>query len=239
MTALFTRKPGNDPVPMSRFEILGRVRGELYARLGRQEYIVDALTSDTPDAWAEHDGALIVTVPHTITDPANGREHEMGHRYRHAVPVPVGTFASASKRRGMQVKPNRPVDALDLEPLRGTPPYVAPAAGSAAAAALRPVGGYSTGSARSRGPAAILERLSSKGIDVRLYDGRLLVQTRGGHLADDYARVIERAEGLLIAYLSGQPARCELHHDEGPEAVTVLLGGLFACEAHASSELEP
>jgi hypothetical protein len=217
-----TRRPGHDPIPYSKLEPLGWARGAEYATFRGQEYVVDASPSDRPDAWAEREGALVVTVPNYFTDDVTGQKLSVGFLYRHAVPVPAGSFERASQRRRVEQRPSRPVDALNVSALRRRPAFA-----------------MASGTDPARGPAAILERLHSKGIEVRLYGGRLLVQSPGGHLLNDYRDAIERAEPLLVAHLSGSPARCELPHaGKIPEAYTILVGGLAACEAHASGELE-
>ena len=56
------------------------------------------------------------------------------------------------------------------------------------------------------------------------------------------ADVIEVAERLIVGWLTGQPVPCELAHrgkDTPPEAITIVVVDLAACEAHAAGTVAP
>ncbi len=98
------------------------------------------------------------------------------------------------------------------------------------------------GLAEGRGPIrgrAILERLATRGVTLSVRHGRLLATAPGGKLTSDVADLVAKAEPLLAGYVLGAPLACQLGHgrEAAPEAVTILLGGLAACEAHRSGEL--
>jgi hypothetical protein len=96
---------------------------------------------------------------------------------------------------------------------------------------VRGHGAYVAGRRKLRGR-AIVEHLERQGVSLRVHAGKLLVNTDGR--ASAVAEVVDRAGRLLLGWLTDQPVACELAHaDDPPEAVTILVGGLAACQAHA------
>ena len=82
---------------------------------------------------------------------------------------------------------------------------------------------------RGRG---LLDHLQRQGVTLHVHAGKLLVSSEGRSSA--VAEVVDRAGRLLLGWLTDSPVTCELDHaDDPPQAWTILVGGLAACQAHA------
>jgi hypothetical protein len=129
-----------------------------------------------------------------------------------------------------------PVDALGAVRMLAPKQERIFSAPSAGGAALRGGGdAFVEGRPAVRGR-AIIPALEARGVTLHLRSGRLLVTVFASFDADGL-EVVRIAERLLLGFLNGSPP-CELRHeDKPPEAWTVLLGGILACEGHASGEL--
>jgi hypothetical protein len=79
--------------------------------------------------------------------------------------------------------------------------------------------------------------VEANGVRLALRHGSLLPLYAGREIPVHVAQVITRAERLLIGYVAerdgtGLALRCELEDgDDVPEAVTLAVGGLAACQA--------
>jgi hypothetical protein len=79
----------------------------------------------------------------------------------------------------------------------------------------------------------IVDHLESLGVTLEVHAGKLLVTSAHARTMA-VGEVIERAGRLLLGWLTDRPVTCELRHTEDrPEAWTVLIGGLAACQPHA------
>jgi hypothetical protein len=79
----------------------------------------------------------------------------------------------------------------------------------------------------------IVDHLQSLGVTLQVHAGKLLVTSPNARTMA-VAEVVDRAGRLLLGWLTDRPVRCELAHaDDPPESVTILVGGLAACQAHA------
>lgn len=237
--SLFTRKPGSDPIAFSNVEPLGRVRGQLYARHAGREYVVLEGLMDSPDGWSEREGALLLTVPDVATEPGTGKQLTIGQRYRRALPVESGTYDKlvAAKRARTPTQARRPIDALDALPmLAARPPWMLAGVGDRAVS-LKGTGAFVEGRGPIRGRAMLDFLEHRRNVALSVVDGRLLASAPKGHADADVCRLLELAGPLLIGYVTGKPLPCGLRHDKPVEADTILLGGIAACQAHASGEL--
>jgi hypothetical protein len=237
-------------VPAGRATKLGRAAGFDYVTINGNEHLLEQAALLEPGDVASQSGQLFVSIPTMITDD-DGRSMQVGAKYRRALPVPEGTYQRTAEREAERKAPaaHRPVDALSFPILAARSPRVVGAPSHAASlyigldAAVQN-GDPTAGIAPGRGPIRgrdLMPFLESKGIQLELHAGRLLVTAPKGRMTGDLRAVVDRATPLLVGYLTDAPLRCDLPHPsdgDTPEAWTLLVGGLAACEGHASGELD-
>jgi hypothetical protein len=242
MTALFPRRTKPTEVNPKRVKRLGSVGGTTYYEIDGDEYVPMGWAATVDDA---RDGELLVKVDERVFDE-RGQSMVVGSKYRRLLKVNPDTFAAErSKRtRRADTAPRKLADVLSpLTALRGVQPLVlasSAVAGAAPAQSLKGTGTYAEGKPAPRGR-AVLDFLERQGVTLQVHAGKLLVTDARNNLRNDLRDVIERAEPLLVGWLTEKPAACQLTHSKGaaPEAWTVLVGGLLACESHANGELKP
>jgi len=237
---MFATRSTLDIVPASKATRLGMAGGQEYVQLDKRddEYLLEQQAVDSPDDLAAIEGQRFVSIPVVISDERGGTM-QVGNRYRRALPVARGTYRAElekAERRAARPQPARlPVDALDgLSLLRPRADSLWPSTG-ASAQSLIPVtpspGAYVPGRRKVRGR-AIVEHLERQGVSLRMHGGKLLVSAEGR--ASAVAEVVDKAGRLLLGWLTDRPVMCELDHPQDPpEAWTLLVGGLAACQAHA------
>jgi hypothetical protein len=141
-----------------------------------------------------------------------------------------------AERRAVRPRPStRLVDSLDgLALLRPRTDTVWPSATTGVRGLIPAVaadGAYVAGRRAIRGR-LILAALERQGVTMRVHAGKLLVTSEGR--ASAVGEVVDKAGRLLLGFLTDQPVRCELDHaKDPPEAWTLLVGGLAACQEHA------
>lgn len=238
---MFTTRSTPDIVPAAKVSRLGTVAGDEYVQIDKKadEYLLEQQTVDSPDDLAVIEGQRFVSIPVEAHDDF-GHSMVVGTRLRRALPIPRGTYQrelEKAERRAARPQPARlPVDALDgLSLLRPRADSVWPAT-TASAQSLIPVtpspGAYVPGRRKVRGR-AILDHLRRQGVTIDVHADKLLVSSEGR--ASAVAEVVDRAGRLLLGWATNRPVVCELDHAEDPpEAWTLLVGGLAACEAHAT-----
>jgi hypothetical protein len=232
---LFTRSRPKE-VDEQHATKLGIARGVTFYEVQGAEYY-EAGRVETADEGRS--GDLLLRHPERIYDD-RGHSISAGISYKRLVPVPAGTFAAERGRSTTAATPMRLADALDLPALAPRASWFAPTPAGAAPFALgKGWAGFAEGRSAIRGR-AIGAFLEAQGYALAVHAGRLLVSAPRGNVLRDHQDIIERGERLLVGFVTGSPEPCELTHEDGPrEAWTALVGGLLACEAHASGELAP
>jgi hypothetical protein len=210
---------------------LGKARGRRYIEHKGSEYQVGGeLPFRDKEALA---GSTVLAEPEIVTD--GGQQLTIGSTYRLLHEVPKGTAAAAmavvEKRRAPAQL--RPADALDgCALLRGRPGLIVPSGGMPAPKInLKPTG-YAPSKGRTRGR-DILVRIRHKGVEFR--GDPPVPWAPSGRLPYDVAELFAVPGALrLVRGLLANDAPCELPHKEKvkPEAVTVLVGDVLACEGH-------
>lgn len=246
MTLSVKRLVTSEIVPVAQVTPLGTARGQDYVEIADREYLLERNAMRDRGDVSEREGQVFVSIPEIATDD-RGKSMAVGALYRRALPVPTGTYATAIEQAADRkaAKPSRPADALDLPALAPKLSWIAPQPAvensdrtpfiGLAATVPGLKGGLAPGRRAIRGR-AILDRLAEKGITLRTHAGRLLVGAPNGRLTTDLRDVVDKAERLLIGFVSGHPLSCELPHTgAAPEAWTILVGGLAACEEHATT----
>ena len=238
---MFATRSTRDIVPAAKVSRLGIVAGDEYVQIDKKadEYLLEQQTVDSPDDLAVIAGQRFVSIPLEARDDL-GHSIVVGTRLRRAVPVLRGTYQrqlEKAERRAARPQPARlPVDALDgLSLLRPRADSVWPSTGASAQSLLPATsspGAYVADRRKVRGR-AIVEHLERQGVSLRLHGGKLLVSAAHGR-ASAVAEVVDKAGRLLLGWLTDRPVLCELDHAEDPpEAWTLLVGGLAACQDHA------
>lgn len=145
-----------------------------------------------------------------------------------ASPVAPGSYQALMDRVARTPKPpapDAPIDALGhLSLAEGTPQRAfGSIVGVRVIAPVEP----------ARGPKRILDRLSKKGVTVKLSaDGSsLVVSASGGRPGPGVIELVDAARPLLLADLQGRPLTCTVtgHKGKPPAAVTLALGGTAWC----------
>lgn len=251
-----TRKP-TTIVPANKVTKLGKAGGFEYSEVDGTEHILEPAVLLEPGDVAEKPGQKFVSIPQMLVDEQTGRAHQMGNKYRRAMPVKAGTFERESARTGTSKPaptPTRPVDALALPALSAKASMIVPGPPRPTSLVIgleatvpnpNGAGGFVPGRGPVRGR-AILDLLEARGITLQVHAGKLLVTAPKGRMTGDLRTVVDKATPLLIGYLGGTPFPCEVHppadkgtpSDDPPEAWTILLGGLAACEACATGSTE-
>lgn len=252
MSATTRKSPGK--LAPDDVEYLGEHGGWSWARWDGHEYTMD------PVAMASVDIASPIRPDeiriHSPRERVNFGTVETWTAQIRGRRAPAGAYEAAIARdlepAKLGPKPHRPVDLVRRLPaLRGRPDTVLNGperrdskemmrditrVTHGVTPAGPTTGAYLAATPAATGPAAIVERLASKGAQLSITPGgRLLVTTPGGHLSDDLLGVVMRCERLLVGFLTGVAIRCELEHPKGkaPEAVTVLAVDVMACAEHA------
>jgi len=238
---MFRTRSAPDIVPAIKVVRLGIAGGQEYVQLDKRddEYLLEPAV-DSPDDLAAIEGQRFVSIPVVISDERGGTM-PVGNRYRRALPVARGTYRAElekAERRAARPQATRlPADALDvLSLLRPRADSVWPST-SASAQSLLPVTpspcAFVPGRPRVRGR-MIVDHLQSLGVTLQVHAGKLLVTSPNARTMA-VSEVVDRAGRLLLGWLTDRPVMCELDHAEDPpEAWTVLVGGLAACQAHAT-----
>jgi hypothetical protein len=240
MTAsLFPRRTKPTEVNPRRVKQLGNVGGTTYYEVDGDEYVAMGWAATVDDA---RDGDLLMKVDDRVFDE-RGQSMVVGSKYRRLVKVPADTYAAERTKRTRRADnaPRKLADVLSpLGALQGVQPMVLASSGAAPVGPPKGIGTYAEGREAPRGR-AILAALERQGVTLQVHAGKLLVTDARNNLRNDLRDVIERAEPLLLGWLTNKPAACQLTHSKGaaPEAWTVLVGGLLACEPHANGELKP
>lgn len=248
MIARLTHKDIRPTIPEKEVHWLGRVGSHDYAEHRGIEYAVTIHPVD-PQAYAREPGEAMI-VRH-VRDLFDGSPVEHNEHYRATV-APSGTYAAlvaqeaARKANAARKDIPRPLDALAAHPLmaRRMPELlrIAPEADPLfAELSERTRGVILPGQERRRGPAAIVEALRGKGVELRLTADKsaIIPIAPNGRALESVRELIEQAAPLITAYLRGEPLRCQLRHSEKqpPEAESLLVGGAAACGAHLAGEL--
>jgi hypothetical protein len=226
-------------VAADKLKPLGTVGGSRYVEHRGREYVIGS-TVERPDQGSAPDDGIVISTPVTA-DNGDGRMVEIDRTYTAAWAVPPGTYAAEVERRSKRTRPAplRPADALDgLSLLARRSDRIVPSGGGPALGVELKPQGYASGRPAIRGR-AILALLGSRGVQLQVRDGRLLPLSEQ-RIAPGMVEIIDKAARLLIGYVTRHPVPCELEHkDKAPEAVTLLVGGLAACEQHRSGGLRP
>ena len=233
---MFTRR---SPKVIREATRLRAIRGAPFVEAGGKQY-AELGEVATPDEAGDADAVL--RVPQYAE--ADGQRIEVGARYRVLEALPPGRYEQLRAERHTRSAPLRPVDALaSCQLLAPRPGLIASQPGAPAPGVNLGRGGFAPGRPAARGRDAILARIEATGTQLVLANGRHLALAPGGRLRGDVRELLEvpGVGRLLVGWLSGHPVGCELDHgkDAPPPAVTIALGGLAICEAHASGEVAP
>lgn len=228
-------------VPQGKVEWLGRSGDFDFGILGGREYAVDIrATADPADYTRQRDEILVVKVEREVID-GSGFEH---HRTYRGWPVERGTFAArqAKMRKPAGEKPMRAWDALaSLSVMQRRDPLRMPInpgpsnvhlgalsaqlGGKLAKLPVMEVGGNEP---PDRSPAAIIAFLASRGVELTLARGRLVVRSRSPIQFDD-RELIEKAEELIVGVLRGSPVMCSACAEP---AVSIVFPHAPMCAEH-------
>ena len=230
-----------------KVKTLGTLAGLVYVEHRGTEYAYPSAPVD-PTGITVRPGQIVIR--RRVTDYPEGKdgpawEHPVEHV---AEPVPTGTYeraaADAERRRSRRNRPAtpRPLDLLAglavfhrVEPTRYAVATSAdPLAGAMAnAAGLPPLPVIEAGGheAVERTPAAMLEHLRGRGVELSLSGGRLIVRARQP-MAPQLRELLTIAEPLLVAALGGPACECAVC---GQPAATVCFPSWPACAEHATN----
>jgi hypothetical protein len=227
-------------IPEGKLKWLGRPPGDYeYATYGGAEYAVDRNSTADLTGYNRRPGEIIVLRVERELIDGSAFEH---HRMHRAWPVESGTYAAlaAKARKPAAEKPLRAWDALATLSVmqRRDPERFAstPAASDVNVGALKAqlgitheriieVGGNEP---PERSPAAIIEHLASRGVELKLSRGRLVARSRNPMRFDD-RELIEKAEELIVGVLRGQPVICSTCAEP---AVSIVFPHAPMCAEH-------
>lgn len=231
---------------------LGTVGDYDYGTHDGIEYVVDRQSTDDPGRYNRQPGEVMISK--AVREMVGGSPFDH-HELHRALPVEPGTFADlsakeAARKASLAQKPKpRPLDALAVHPLlrrqAASLLRTAPVSDNFFIEALseRPSGVVLPAHEQVSGSEAIVAVLRDKGVELRLSADKsaIVPVADSGRQSDSVRGLIEQAAPLLVAYLRGQPLRCQLRHSEKqpPEAESLLVGGAAACSAHLAGELAP
>jgi broad specificity phosphatase PhoE len=219
------------PITLSESELedyLGEARGSSWYRVKRWGGAELAEGQRKDDQAALPDGPVVQT-----SDEVGRREwrtfavHEAG-TYLRLTTMPL-------RRPPKPAPAHRPVDLLGFASLADRKPelVIAPPSGPSMLAPPKRPGPYiRPPEPPARGAEAILDRLQRAGAEVRLSasGNHLVVMASDGRPRPGVVELVNLTERLLVGYLSGQPAACEVSaHKTSVPAVTAVLGGALAC----------
>lgn len=240
----------------SKVTWLGRIGDSDFGTYGGREYQVDVSPSDPENYSRRTDELWVIRVTHEQVGGSDF-EHHSRHRALLVPSGTYQRFAEKAAARPVAEKPMRSWDALATLPVmqRREPVRVSVNRSASALGVLetlpaqseqekaviagavdlldrsRPPGVVEIGGNQppDRSPAAIVEFLASRGVELTLARGRLVARSRTPIRAD-LRELIERSEELLVGVMRGSPVLCS---SCGESATTVVFPLAPMCREHA------